>query len=60
MPEISDDIDHLYEATQHVNATPANPGDHFQRAQGHALIAIAKELRRINEHNDFVSNGPRG
>jgi hypothetical protein len=41
-----DDIDHLFEAMQHVRATPLNPQDHFQRAQAHALIAIAEELRK--------------
>lgn len=40
-------IDHLYEATQHVRATPLNPQDHFQRAQAHALVDIAKSLRKL-------------
>lgn len=60
MPSIHDDIDHLYEATQHVGATPASVQDHYQRAKAHALIAIGQELRRLNERNDHTANGPRG
>lgn len=45
---MGDWTDHLHEAREHVRATPANPEDHFQRAQAHALIAIAEELREWN------------
>ena len=42
-----DEIDHLHEAKQHVLSTPLCVDHHFQRAQAHALIAIAEALRGI-------------
>lgn len=53
---MSDEIDHLFEATQHVRATPLQPSDHFIRSQAHALIAIAQELKRFNDRQE---NPPR-
>lgn len=43
-----DDIDHLHEAREHVQASPQSREDHYRRAQAHALIAIAEELREWN------------
>lgn len=45
-----DDIDHLYEATQHVAVTPQCREDHYQRAQAHALVDIAQSLRVLKDY----------
>ena len=45
---MGDWTDHLHEASKHVQATSMSLADDFQRAQAHALIAIAEELREWN------------
>lgn len=58
------DIDHLHEAAQHTAVTPTTVDHHLNRAQAHALIAIAEELRKINNppvtvaHYDIYANDP--
>lgn len=52
---MSDDIDHLHEAKAHVSATPYTSEHHFQRAQAHALIAIAEELKRRRPNQVHVN-----
>jgi len=45
---VGDWTDHLHEARKHVQVSPQSREDHLMRAQAHALIAIAEELREWN------------